>query len=54
MSGTTWTTRTAPSTTTSLISVTYGIINGNGSYVAVSESGTNRVMTSFDGGTWIP
>ena len=29
-----------------------GIAYGNGIYVAVAQSGTNRVMTSTDGTTW--
>lgn len=47
--GTTWTSRTAPAAN-SWEAVRYG----NGTFVAVSDSGTtnNRVMTSTDGITW--
>ena len=45
--GTTWTARTATEANT-WNSVTYG----NGTFVAVSSNGTNRVMTSTDGITW--
>ncbi len=45
--GTTWTSRTAPEAN-SWNSIAYG----NGTFVAVSNSGTNRVMTSPDGVTW--
>jgi hypothetical protein len=45
--GTTWTNRTA-SEANQWMSVTYG----NGLFVAVSLSGTNRVMTSVNGTSW--
>ncbi len=45
--GTTWTSRTSAA-----INVWYSITYGNGLFVAVSVSGTNRVMTSPDGITW--
>ena len=45
--GITWTSRTSP-VANQWTSVTYG----NGLFVAVGESGTNRVMTSPDGITW--
>ncbi|CAB4640850.1 unannotated protein [freshwater metagenome] len=45
--GTTWTARTATEANT-WNSVTFG----NGTFVAVSSNGTNRVMTSTDGITW--
>lgn len=45
--GVTWTSRSASEANT-WSSVTYG----NGTFVAVSGSGTNRVMTSTDGITW--
>jgi hypothetical protein len=47
--GTKWTARSAAEANT-WKSVTYG----NGLFVAVSSSGTNRVMTSPDGTTWTP
>jgi len=46
--GETWTPHTAASSQWE--SVTYG----NGLFVAVAQSGTNRVMTSTDGETWTP
>lgn len=45
--GTTWTARTAAEANT-WNSVTFG----NGTFVAVSSNGSNRVMTSTDGITW--
>ncbi len=45
--GVTWTGRSA-SAANNWLSVTYG----NGLFVAVAETGTNRVMTSSDGITW--
>ena len=47
--GTTWTARSAAEAN-QWSSVTFG----NGTFVAVSNSGTNRVMTSTDGITWTP
>jgi hypothetical protein len=47
--GDTWTARTAAQAN-SWRSVTYG----NGLFVAVAQTGTNRVMTSPDGITWTP
>ena len=47
--GTTWTARSAAEANP-WSSVTFG----NGTFVAVSNSGTNRVMTSTDGITWTP
>jgi len=46
--GETWTARTASDETSSWYSVAYG----NGVFVAVARTGTNRVMTSPDGVTW--
>ena len=46
-----WTARSASEANT-WRSVTYGFVNGTGLFVAVSDSGTNRVMTSPDGITW--
>jgi hypothetical protein len=45
--GVTWTNRTAAAA-----NQWYGVVYGNGQYVAVSSSGTNRAMTSPDGVTW--
>ena len=45
-----WTPRTSADETASWRSVAYGA----GLWVAVAESGTNRVMTSTDGITWTP
>jgi hypothetical protein len=45
--GVTWTARSAPEAN-NWWSVTYG----NGVFVAVANTGTNRVMTSTDGETW--
>ena len=47
--GTTWTARSAAEAN-QWSSVTFG----NGTFVAVSNNGTNRVMTSTDGITWTP
>ncbi len=47
--GTTWTARSAAEAN-QWTSVTFG----NGTFVAVSNNGTNRVMTSTDGITWTP
>ena len=47
--GTTWTARSAAEANP-WSSVTFG----NGTFVAVSNNGTNRVMTSTDGITWTP
>src|SRR5690606_19101913 len=47
--GETWTARTSAEG-----NQWYSITYGNGLFVAVAPSGTNRVMTSPDGITWIP
>jgi hypothetical protein len=47
LDGITWTSRDAPETN-SWKSIAYG----NGTFVAVSQDGTHRVMTSPDGTTW--
>ncbi len=50
--GASWTSRTS-AVNNNWQSVTYGIVNGNGKFVAVSNTGTNnRVMTSTDGISW--
>ena len=46
--GITWTARTAVTGT----NLWYSVVYGNGTFVAVSQGGTNRVMTSPDGTTW--
>ena len=46
-SGTTWAGHGVPES-----NAWSGITHGNGQYVAVSEDGTNRAMTSPDGETW--
>ena len=61
--GITWTPRTAANTTNIWRSVTYGKVNdlsannttylGKSIFVAVSSTGTNRVMTSIDGINWM-
>ena len=45
--GETWTARSA-----SEVSSWYSVVYGNGVFVAVARTGTNRVMTSPDGVTW--
>jgi hypothetical protein len=49
--GITWTARTAAASNI-WRSVTYGEPSAGGLFVAVTTSGTNRVMTSLDGITW--
>jgi hypothetical protein len=48
--GINWTGQIAPAN--DWTSVTYGIVNGVGLFVAVSYQGTNQVMTSLDGTAW--
>jgi hypothetical protein len=47
--GVTWTARAAAEA-----NLWRGVTYGNGLFVAVSTTGTNRVMTSPDGVTWTP
>lgn len=47
--GNSWTQRTSPDTTSAWRSITWG----DGKFVAVADLGTNRIMTSTDGTTWV-
>ena len=53
--GYTWTSRSGGTTANIWQTVCYGELSGNNIFVAVSNTGTNRVITSTDNGvTWVP
>ena len=52
--GVNWDTRVCPESTNEWQSVAYGTPGGTGMFVAVAETGTHRVMVSYDGIDWSP